>query len=788
MLIRQLHLLRNYIGVVALTIFFAADAFGQGTKLPIWNVGSESVTLVIYNSPVACKKNVAVEISFPSGLHNSTEWLVWKVNFKDCNRNIKYVELATPIGSGCSRSEEFLSIIQSGASSKLEGEHTTIFPKGELSDIDVILDITNVRIVSGYAEPNLHEGPSKGASLDGSSVVLIIDGESIGLKEFENIFKKNNQDLVITEQRLDDYMELFINFKLKVKQAREAGLDTTMKFKNELARYRAQLARPYFADSEKLNDLVKEAYENYQKEVHAAHILIKIDASATPADTVRAYSKIQAIRERIIKGEEFKTLAEATSEDPSTKENGGDLGYFTAFQMVYPFEKAAYEIPVGQVSNPIRTRYGYHLIYVYDKRPSRGEMHVAHIVVKPKSEQNSEAKAETKIQEIYQRLVSRESTFEELAIKYSDDPTSAKKGGELLWIGTGDMILEFEDAAFALKNNGDYSAPFKTAFGWHIVKRLEYRPLASFESMKNEIKSKVLKDSRIEQTKKSFLEKLKKEYSYAIDKDELSKLIEKANSNVFEGSFDLSKKAMDQALIRMKGGIITVGDFNDHLRSIGMSDRTMSPGDYILNSAMKFGEEKLLQLEDAKLEEKHEPFRVLMKEYYEGILLFEISEQMVFSKAVNDALGLMTFYNLNKMKFMWPERANVVIYKCSNADIARKVRRMAKEGMGDADIIRELNQGAQLNCQVQEGVYSKDDNLLLSKIPWRIGLCEDVFDQDQVYVVQFKEILAPSAKSMEEAREMITSEYQEFLEMEWIRSLRSQHTFTVDRALLHTIK
>jgi peptidyl-prolyl cis-trans isomerase SurA len=306
--------------------------------------------------------------------------------------------------------------------------------------------------------------------------------------------------------------------------------------------------------------------------------------------------------------------------------------------------------------------------------------------------------------------------------------------------------------------------------------------------MKDEIKGKVLKDSRAEQTKKSFVEKLKKEYSYAIDKVELNKLIETANSNVFKGSFDLSRKSMDQALIRMKGENITVGDFNDHLRSIGMLDRTISPGDYVLNSAMKFGEEKLLQLEDAKLEGKYEPFRVLMKEYYEGILLFEISEQMVFSRAVNDASGLMTFYNLNKVKFMWPERADVVIYKCANADIARKVRRMAKEGMEQSDIIRELNLGAQVNCQVQEGIYSKDDNLLLSKIPWRLGLCEDVIDHDQVFVVQFKEILAPSVKSMEEARELITSEYQEFLEREWIRSLRSQHTFTVNKDLLHTVK
>ena len=623
---------------------------------------------------------------------------------------------------------------------------------------------------------------------DKNASVLTVDGEPTSLEEFENIFRKNNRDSVITAQSLDEYMELFINFKLKVKEAREAGLDTVKKFKTELDGYRAQLARPYLTDSDKLNDLVKEAYENYKQEVHAAHILIKVDANASPVDTARAYTKILAIRERIMKGEEFKALAKATSEDPSAKENAGDLGYFTAFQMVYPFEKAAYETPVGQVSNPIRTRYGYHLIYVYDKRQARGEMHVAHIVVKPKSEQNSETNAETKIQEIYQKLLSGESTFEELASKFSDDPTSAKKGGELPWFGTGKMVLEFEDAAFSLKNNGEYSAPFKTAFGWHIVKRLEYRPLASFESMEKEIKSKVSKDSRAEQTKKSFIEKLKVEYAYTIEEAELVKIVEKADSNVFEGKIYVGKKAMQKPLIRMNGQTITVSDFNEYMRTKGRSKATMSPGDYVRASAAKMGEDKLLQLEDTKLEQKYTPFRLLMKEYREGILLFEMTDQMVWSKAVKDTAGLASFYESNKQKFMWPERASGVIYTCSNADIAKKVRKMVKDGKDKSEIAGELNKESQLNLQLQEGTYAAEDNALLSKAPWKVGLSEDIADNDQVVILQFKEILPPAIKKLEEARGMITSEYQTYLEQEWIKSMRKEHSFNVNKEVLHSIK
>jgi peptidyl-prolyl cis-trans isomerase SurA len=623
---------------------------------------------------------------------------------------------------------------------------------------------------------------------DKNAAVLVVDGEPTSLEEFENIFRKNNRDSAITAQSLDEYMELFINFKLKVREAREAGLDTVKKFKTELDGYRAQLARPYLTDADKLNDLVKEAYENYKQEVHAAHILVKVDANASPADTAKAFAKIMAIRERITKGEEFTALAKATSEDPSAKENAGDLGYFTAFQMVYPFEKAAYQTTTGEVSMPIRTRYGYHLIYVYDKRPARGEMHVAHIVVKPKSEENSEANAEAKIQEIYQKLLSGESTFEDLASKYSDDPTSAKKGGELPWFGTGKMVVEFEDAAFALKNNGDFSAPFKTAFGWHIIKRLEYKQLASFESMEKEIKNKVSKDSRAEQTKKSFIEKLKKEYAYSIDEVEMAKIVEKADSNAYEGKIYVGKKSMEKPLIKMNGLTITVSEFNEHMRTKGRSKPIMTPADYVRASATKLGEDKLLQLEDAKLEEKYTPFRLLMKEYNEGILLFEMTDQMVWSKAVKDTAGLAAFYDANKQKFMWPERASVVIYTCSNADIAKKVRKMLKDGKDKSTIAGELNKESQLNLQVQEGIYAKEDNALLAKAPWQVGISSDIADNDQIVIIQYKEIIAPSVKRLDEARGMITSEYQTFLEQEWIASMRKEHQFTVNKDVLHSIK
>lgn len=622
-----------------------------------------------------------------------------------------------------------------------------------------------------------------------SATVLTVDGEATTLEEFENIFRKNNRDSVITKQALDEYMELFINFKLKVKEAREAGLDTVAKFRTELEGYRAQLARPYLTDSDKLNDLVQEAYRHQSQEVHAMHILVKCDPNASPADTAKAYNRIMAMRERILNGEDFSAVAKSKegSEDPSARDNGGDLGYFTAFQMVYPFELASYNTPVGQISMPVRTRYGYHIIKVLDKRPARGEVHVAHIMVKPKAEANGEMNAETKIREIHQKIVSGESTFEEMASKYSDDASSAKKGGELPWFGTGKMVLEFEEASFNLKKDGDISEPVKSDFGWHIIKRLGYKPLPAFADVEKEIKSKVSKDGRSEVTRKSFVEKLKRQYNFTMNEKELAKVVAKADSNAYEGKVVIKKSVLKKPIFTIDGKASTFGEFNDFMRLKGRGKAVVSPGDHVRNMVAKFAEEKLLDYEDDKLEDKYTAFRLLMKEYREGILLFELTDQKVWSKAVKDSSGLAQFYESNKSKFMWPDRLDVVIYTCANADIAKRTRKMIAEGINMSAIAGELNKNSQLNLQIEEGVYAKEDLPILNQVEWKKGLSTDIPDNDQIKIVDVREIIPATPKKLEEAKGMITSEYQTYLEQEWIKEMRGRHKYSVNKDVLYTI-
>lgn len=614
-------------------------------------------------------------------------------------------------------------------------------------------------------------------------VVLNVDGEAVTLEEFENIFKKNNRDSVITQKALDDYMELFINFKLKVHAAKEAGLDTITKFKYELQGYRAQLARPYMTDQECMQSLVNEAMEHMKEEVRASHILIECKPDALPKDTLLAWNKIMEARKKVLAGEKFEDVAKKYSTDPSVAKNSGDLGYFTAFQMVYPFEEAAYKTKVGEVSMPVRTKYGYHILKVVDRRPARGEVHVAHIMVKTQKE-NPNDNAEAKANEIYQKAIEGKQTFEELCALYSDDVSTKNKGGELPWFGTNKMVLEFEDASFALAHDGDISRPFKTSYGWHIVKRLGYRTIPVVEK---DVKAKVAKDSRAEKTKSSFMHKLEKEYNFKYYEKPINKLAAKVDSSVYVGNLKASKRLLKKPFCEIDGQVYTVNDFYQTMITRKGASTKYAPKEYVITEARAFADDKLMRHEDSKLEAKYPAFRLLMKEYREGILLFEITDQLVWSKAVKDTAGLQNYFETNKKDFMWPDRADVVIYTCANADIAKQLRKMLTEGKSPSEAAAALNQGTQLNLQTEGGLFSKEERDVLNRITWTEGLSVDVPLNGQVVIVDIQEILSKTPKKLSEARGIVTSEYQNHLDKEWIEKLRGSHTFQINKEVLHSL-
>lgn len=626
-----------------------------------------------------------------------------------------------------------------------------------------------------------------GYTQDKQSVVLTVAGEPVTLEEFETIFKKNNRDTLITKASLDEYMDLFINFKLKVKAARDAGLDTVAKFRNELAGYRAQLARPYMTDEALLDELVKQAYQRKLEEVRASHILIKCDPNASPADTLNAFNRARQLRARALNGEDFGALARESSEDPSAKDNSGDLGYFTVFQMVYPFEEAAYTTPIGQISQPVRTRYGYHIVKVTDRRSARGEILTAHIMVKERMDESGVNLGEMKIREIYRKLMEGED-FAELAAKHSEDGSTSKKGGELPWFGTNKMVSEFEEAAFSLQRNGDFSGPFRTSYGWHIVKRLDYRGIPAYEELERELRGKVAKDSRAEKTRASFIQNLKKEYNYSMNEALLRTVTAKADSTIFKGKLKVKKKDLKKTLFTIDGKNYTVQDYTRHLVTTLTVKSKMNPVDYARSEARAFGQDVLLKYENSRLEQKHPAFRLLMNEYRDGILLFELTEQKVWSRAAKDSSRLREFFQANPEKFMWPERVDAVIYTCADQKVAQTARTMIAKGTDRSEIASSINQRSQLNIEIQQGIFAQEDQEVLSKIPWQKGVSQNIELNGQILIVDIRQVLPPKPKRFTEAKGMATSEYQTYLEQQWIKELRSQYTFTINKEVLYSIR
>lgn len=630
-----------------------------------------------------------------------------------------------------------------------------------------------------------------GAQQKSDAVILNIAGEEIPKSEFERVFKKNNtKDNNYDQKAVNDYLQLYINYKLKVREALELGMDTVKSFIDELAGYRKQLAQPYLVDKQVSEQLIREAYERMKTDLRASHILIKCDQNALPKDTLEAYNKASRVRSELLKGMNFTTTAKKYSEDPSVKDNGGDLGYFSAMQMVYPFETAAYATNVGEISNVIRTRFGYHVLKVTDSRPAQGEVHVSHIMVKLAlgSKEEDSLKAYQKINEIAEKIKAGEK-FEDLARQFSDDQSSAKSGGVLPWFGTGRMVPEFEKAAFALKNVGDVSEPVRTSYGWHIIKMLERKPLGTYEELQNDLKQRVQKDSRSELSKTSMISRIKSQYSFRefpATREEFSKVVD---STLTQGKWTADRASGLKSVMFTLGNIsYNQQDFAsyvvDHQSKRGGS---VAPAVMVNNLYNEWVNERALAYEESKLDSLYPEFRNLMQEYRDGILLFELTDQKVWSKAVKDTAGLKTFYESNKAKYPWPDRLDATVYTCASAEVAKEVHKLMKT-IDDADtLMSRINKTSQLNLQVKSGKFTKGENEVIDKIEWKKGMTKDIPQNNQVVFVDVLKVLPAGPKSLDEAKGLVTADYQSSLEKEWIEQLRSKYAVRIFQDVVDSV-
>ncbi len=638
---------------------------------------------------------------------------------------------------------------------------------------------------------------------DKDPVILSVAGEEITKSEFLNVYMKNNVNSEVLDRKsLEEYMELFINFRLKVHEAQVLGLDTARTFRDELAGYRKQLAQPYLIDEEMNKSMLQEAYDRKKTDIRASHILIRVDRNASPADSLAAYKKVMALRKRILKGEDFGKIAMESSDDLSARDrqlegrtikgNRGDLGYFTVFDMVYPFENGAYNTPVGEVSMPVRSDFGYHLIKVTDRKPALGRVQVAHIMMRLPANATAEdsAKMEQKANEIYQRILAGED-FGRLADQFSDDRSTATKGGVLPWFGANKMIPEFISEITKIKELNEVAKPFITPFGWHIVKLLDRKPIGTYQDNLNDMKQSLTRSDRAKRSEEALLSRIKREYKFTENlkaRDDFYKVV---TDSIFSGKWSAKEAA------GLKKNLFTIGrkgiSQQDFAAWLAKNQRKRNKEDiraYVNGMYAGFVNETLLNYEDSQLESKYPDFKMLVKEYHDGILLFELTDRKIWSKAVKDTAGLEDFYKKNKNKYMWDQRIDATVYTYSSTDDKKlaELRKAIKKELTAPEILAQFNSDSATLLTIDRRKYQKGDNEMIDSIAWKPGLVPEIIDNGKAYLIYIHSIVAPEPKKLDEARGLITADYQNYLEQEWIKELRAKYPFKVNEAVLSSIK
>jgi peptidyl-prolyl cis-trans isomerase SurA len=623
-----------------------------------------------------------------------------------------------------------------------------------------------------------------GAQLNAQEVLFTVGNQSITTEEFKAVYEKNKGvGAALDPKTPEEYLELYINFKLKIAEAYEQQRDTATEFKNEFGGYRAQLAKPYLSDQGAEDELVNQAFSRMQEEVRAAHIMIALEANALPSDTLKAYRQLLDLRKSILSGKtKFENAARETSADTWSAKNGGDLGYFTAFNMVYPFESAAYELEVGDLSMPVRSQYGYHLVKLLDRRSASGIVRVRHIFFASngKSSLQEQQRAERSANEIYTRLEGGEDFIS--LLEFSEDRKTKDAMGELPEFGINKMMPAFEEAAFSLEAPGDYSAPVETSIGWHVIQLIEKKPLASFEELQSELKKKVKRDTRSRVGATRFMKRLKSEYDFTIDERWLGRTMNLVDKNAFgTGTWEIPTLSRDRVVATFANEKIYQSEVLEFWAKNQNQSSEAVRVEFLRVLFNAYSNDRMIAYEDGQLESKHADFRNLVREYKEGILLFDLTQEAVWNKAAQDSAGIANHYELIKEDYRWEDRVQATYWVTTDEKLAKKIAKWTAKNK--VDKVKELleNEDA-LSVAIQNGTYEKDDNSVIVAV-WQqdsgtFGPIE--LDNGSFAVVQIDEFIPSAPKALNEIKGLVIASYQDTLEKEWVNALKLKFEVNVN--------
>ena len=618
-----------------------------------------------------------------------------------------------------------------------------------------------------------------------SDVLLTISDEPVLATEFIRVYNKN-LDLVQddSQKEVESYLKLFLNYKLKLAEAKSLGYDKDLVYLKELKTYQNQLTQNYLTDKNVTEELVLEAYERTVNEVKAQHVLVRVENFET--DTLQAFNDVLAFKDRL-KNENFDSLKKEIHDGKNIFVE--DLGFFTAFKMAYNFESKAFNTKIGEVSNPFRTKFGYHVVKVLDKRKSKGLVSVSHIMI-ANTQKDNKLVAKDRILELHRLLVQGED-FGALAKQFSDDKSSSARNGELKPFKSGQInSTKFENTAFSLKEIGDISEPIQTKFGWHILKLIKKTPVDDFNKIKNDLQKQVGKDSRSKLVRTKMFEKLLSEYNLSKKNQNLVSFQTEVVFDVSNRNWDLSNKINNTKIfLQIKDRSYTYRDFIDFLNKNSKSINKKWKKKFIIENQYKlFLEQLLFQYKKDNLEYENQEFANILNEYREGLLLFELMQDKIWEGAKNDTLGLKVFYNNNMKNYLWPDRIIGSIASSSSYKTIKKVRKSWLNNHSNDKIDKLLNTRKQ-NVIFSKGEFELGDpplpkNLILSKHP----ITGVIKENNNFFVVKIDEFVPESQKTILEAKGQLISDYQNELESRWILELKSKFHVDLNEEVFQKVK
>lgn len=644
----------------------------------------------------------------------------------------------------------------------------------------VLLTCCFLYVFSAFGQPESQEDP----------VLFTVEGNPVHISEFDYIYSKNTgKDTDYSEASLREYLDLYVKFKLKVQRAKELKMDTIPSLMKELDGYRKQLAKSYLTDKEVTNRLIDEVYERSKKDVSISHVLFALPSQPTQDQIDKAYRKAAEVRLEVKDGLSFDDAVQKYTEDKLSKNNAGSLGYLTAMfpSGFYELENAAYALDKGEVSDPVRTKLGIHLVRLDDTREARGEMEVAHILVRKKSQRRVNSDPKSKIDSLYQMLESG-MDFTDLARSKSEDKASASNGGYIGYFGINRFEKAFEEASFGLMKDGDYSKPFETSAGWHIVKRISKKKPPTYEDAKKIMKAQVLKDPRYNKATLSMVDRIKDDASFT----ENTKALKQFSSNLDKTFFSYKWKGVDQndeTLFTFGDKKYSVSDFAQYAKSNTRSRLRMDElpiPDAVSKLYKEFVDESAIKFEEKQLEEKYPEFKSIMREYEEGILLFEVTKINVWDKASQDTTGLKAFYEANKSNYMWKERAKTKTYVLKTTDekvikkFAKKAKKKSPEWLKEkfGDIFTYTQGLYERGSRDVSGVKFANKSISSPMVDTKKGTTK---------LIKIDEVIPPALKTLAEARGYIEADYQDKLEKEWVSNLRKKYKVVTNEEVLKSL-